>query len=381
MASKGARGYDAIVLGVGTMGSAACLALARRGLRVLGLEQFDIPNAMGSHHGHSRMFRLAYFEHPDYVPLLRRSLEMWTELNAATGLEVFRTTGGVYLGTPDGPTVGDSAAAARRHGLPHEVLDRAELRHRYPAFHVPDDFAALYEPSAGFIRPELAVAAMAGEALRLGADIRGRQSVLDWGAEAGGIQVRTMEGTFEADRLVLAAGAWSGQVIRGLDVPLVVTRQVLGWVWPRRPELFGLGRFPCWAIEAPDGGLYYGFPMFASNPGFKVARHFRGEPTEPDSVDRTPRPSDESSFRPALRYLPDADGPTLAMTVCMYTNSPDSHFIIDLHPDDPRVALACGFSGHGFKFAPVVGEALADLAMHGRSDLPIGFLGLHPFTP
>lgn len=373
--------YDVIVLGVGTMGAAACTTLARRGLRVLGLEQFDIPHSLGSHHGHSRMFRLAYYEHPDYVPLLRRAFDQWNELNATSGLDVFRTTGGLYIGKPEGEAVNEAAASARRHGLDHEMLDRAELRRRYPQFHVPDDYAALLESNAGFVRPELAIAAMVGEALKLGADIRGRQPVLDWKADARGVEVRTGSATFSADRLVITAGAWSGGLLKQLSVPLAVTRQVLGWVWPRKPDLFRLGSFPCWAVESPDGSLYYGFPMLASNPGFKIARHARGQPADPNTIDRTPRPADEETFRPALRaYLPDADGPTLALSVCMYTNSPDAHFIIDRHPAHDRVAIACGFSGHGFKFAPVVGEALADLAIDGQSDLPIGFLGLSRFA-
>jgi len=381
MTSPGRSGYDAIVLGVGTMGAAACLALARRGLRVLGLEQFDIPHALGSHHGHSRMFRLAYYEHPDYVPLLRRAFEQWRELNRSSGLDVFHITGGLYIGKPGGEAVGEAAASARRHGLAHEVLGREELRHRYPQFQVPDDYGALYEPSAGFVRPELAIAAMVGESLKLGADIRVRQTVVDWSADDRGVEVRTADATFRAERLVVTAGAWSGAVLQALGVPLQVTRQVLGWVWPRRPEMFQLGAFPVWAVESPDGALYYGFPMFASNPGFKLARHARGQPADPNTIDRTPHAADEETFRPALRhYLPDADGPTLAMSVCMYTNSPDSHFIIDRHSAHDRVAIACGFSGHGFKFAPVVGEALADLAMHGRSALPIGFLGLSRFA-
>jgi sarcosine oxidase len=372
-------GYDAIVIGVGTMGAAACLALARRGLRVLGLEQFEIPHSLGSHHGHSRVFRLAYFEHPDYVPLLLRSLDHWRALNVESGSEVFRITGGLYIGPPECDLVRASAESAAQHGLAHDLLERAELARRFPQFRVPDHYAALYEPLAGVIRPELAVATMAGEAFKRGAHIRHGIEVIGWTADSTGVQVKTNAGDFTAGKLIITAGAWSGGLLRDLGVPLRVTRQVAGWVRPKRPDRFVDPTFPCWGLQSPDGHLYYGFP-FDPERGVKLARHFGGQPADPVTIDRTAQAADEETFRPALRdHLPDADGRTLTMSVCMYTSSPDYHFIIDRHPAHERVTFACGFSGHGFKFAPVVGEALADLAIHGRSDLPIGFLGLGRF--
>ena len=378
--------YDVIVVGVGAMGAAACYHLARRGVRVLGLEQFGIPHALGSSHGYSRAIRLAYYEHPDYVPLLRRAYALWHELEAASGQKLLHVTGGLYLGAPGSELVEGSLRSAREHGLPHEALTRAQVSERFPQFHgVPDDFVALWEPPAGLLLPERVVAAHAELALRHGADLRGHETVMSWEADAHGVTVRTDRAVYTAAHLILCGGAWSERLVRGLGVPLVVTRQVLGWVWPpRRPEQFDLAAgFPTWAIEdAASGSLFYGFPLLPDNPGFKIARHRPGAPTDPDTVVRHVLPGDEDDFRPGLdRFFPDvAGGPTLAVRVCLYVNSPDGHFLVDHHPEHPeRVTFACGFSGHGFKFASVLGEALADLAERGATDLPVGFLGLRRF--
>lgn len=371
--------HDAIVIGVGTMGSAACSELARRGWNVLGLDQYDIPNALASHHGRSRMFRTSYYEHADYVPLLRRALSGWQGLEERTGRRIFHPTGGLYIGPRDGALVGGSLDAARRHGLPHESLNRAELERRFPQLRLPAGFAGMLEAQAGFIVPELAVEAMAGEAAAAGATLKARERVIAWDARDATVEVRTVRGTYAAKRLIITAGPWSG-TLAGDAARVTITRQVVGWVTPRLPELFRLGRWPCWAIEQPGGGLFYGFPMRDGETGMKVALHAVGEVVEPDELNRDVVPEDEAGWREGLRrHLPDADGPTSAHAVCMYDNSPDGHFIVDLFPRHANIVVACGFSGHGFKFAPVLGEAIADLAMHGKSSLPIGFLGLARF--
>lgn len=372
--------YDIIVVGVGTMGAAACDALARRGARVLGLERFGIPHPMGAHHGQSRMFRMSYYEHPDYVPLLKESFTLWQDLEASSGTRLFRITGGLYMAREGGEMVRASTESARLHGLEHETLSHADLARRYPLFRLPEGYTGLHEPRAGFIVPELAVSAMASRALEHGATIRGHETVLDWTAGPDHVTVRTDRDTHHAGRLVFTCGAWTGTLLRDLGVNLLVTRQVMGWVWPPEPAPFALGRFPCWAIEHGDGSLHYGFPMLPWHAGLKVARHARGRSADPDTLDRRPVAEDESDFRPGLqRHLPTADGPLLSMAVCTYTNSPDSHFIIDTYPRHPAVSVACGFSGHGFKFAPVVGEILADLALDGRTSRPAAFLGLSRF--
>ncbi len=372
--------HDVIVIGVGTMGSAACLELARRGVRVLGLEQFSVPHALGSHHGHSRMFRMSYYEHLDYVPLLKRAYDLWKGLERQAGVSVFHLTGALYLGRADGELIRGSLDSARRHALPHETLDGAALARRYPQFRPDPAWVAMFEPRAGFVVPEPAVRAMADQATRHGAEIHAHEPVESWYAGAPGCTVRTAKGEYRADRLIFCGGAWTARLVRDLGVRLMVTRQVLGWVRPRTGEPFALGRMPCWAMENADGSLYYGFPVMPADPGLKLARHARGTPVDPDAVDRQPRAGDEADFLGALdRLAPEARGPVVSMAVCMYTNSPDSHFIIDRHPRHDRVLLACGFSGHGFKFAPVIGEIMADLATTGRSVLPIGFLALSRF--
>lgn len=380
------REYEAIVVGVGAMGSATCYHMARRGTAVLGLEQFGIPHSLGSHHGESRMIRLCYYEHPDYVPLLQRAYALWEQLERDSGQKLLHITGGIYMGGPSSEFVAGTLRAAREHRLPHQQLDRRQLRDRYPQFHLPDDHVGVYEPNAGFLMPERVVAAHAELALRHGAELHGHEPVLDWQADGERLKVRTAQSIYSAKRVIFCGGAWSERLLGEIGVKLVVTRQVLGWVWPKRPELFALGMLPVWAIDNPDGTQHYGFPMLGpsgggSRPGFKVAHHFRGAPTTPDSIDRNPQPDDENDFRGVLRrMIPDADGPLLSMSVCMYTNAPDSHFIIDRHPRCPKALIACGFSGHGFKFASVIGEALADLALDGKTNLPIGFLSLKRFA-
>jgi len=381
--------FDTIVLGVGSMGSAACFHLARRGVKVLGLEQFGIPHTLGSHHGDSRMIRLCYYEHPDYVPLLHRAYELWNELENHSAQRLLHMTGGIYMGPPDGEFIAATLRAASEHRLDHERLTRDDLRKRFPQFQVPDHFAGVWEPNAGFLLPEKVIAAHASLAMQHGAELHGCEPVLDWSADSRGASVRTSRGEYSARHLVVCGGAWSGKALRDLGVPLKVTRQVLGWVQPRKPELFAFGVMPVWAIDNPDNTQHYGFPMLdgeafgSARPGFKIGHHWHAEQTTAETVNRMPRPEDENDFRPTLRaMIPDADGPLLSMGVCMYTCSPDSHFIIDRHPRVPggNVTLACGFSGHGFKFSSVVGEVLADLALDGRTKHPIEFLGLSRFN-
>jgi sarcosine oxidase len=374
------QSFDVIVVGVGAMGASACWELARRKVRVLGLEQFDIPNTRGSSHGFSRMIRMAYYEHPDYVPLLRRAYERWEMLEVASKQKVLHVVGGLYMGRPDSEVISGSLQAAKQHGLPHEELSHAAIQNRYPQFHLPADYVGLFEPRAGFVQPELAISSFVDQATRNGAEIHGQEAVRDWRAESNGVVVQTNHGEYRADRLIFCGGAWSGKLLRDLGVEMIITRQVLGWVWPRKPEMFALGTLPVWAIDRPAGSIWYGFPMVPDSPGFKLALHAKGESCDPDRVNREISLTDEETFRPCLReHIPDADGPVLSMRTCLYTNSPDSHFIIDQLPSQPRVTIACGFSGHGFKFASVVGEILADLATRSKTDLPAQFLGLTRF--
>ncbi|GAB4515497.1 MAG: N-methyl-L-tryptophan oxidase [Haliangiales bacterium] len=365
-----------IVLGVGAMGAATCHALAARGARVLGLERYDIPHGLGSSGGQTRLVRLAYYEHPHYVPLLQRAYAGWDALGEELGAPVLHRTGVVYFGRPDGDLIAGSLRAAHEHALPYEMLDAAAVQRRCGPFQVPDDYVALFEPDAGFVYSERAVAGFAEGALRRGAVIHGREPALAWRSDAAGVEVDTERATYRADQLVITAGAWTGALARELGVELTVTRQILAWVWPREPAHFALGRFPCWAAEPEEpgrAGIYYGFPMLPERPGLKVGYHCPGPVVsgEPDP----PTLADEAEIRPALaRLLPAADGALLSLRRCLYTLSPDHHFLVERHPGHERVTVGCGFSGHGFKFAPVIGLALADLATEGRSELPIEFL-------
>jgi sarcosine oxidase len=373
------------------MGSAACFHLARRGQRVLGLEQFGIPHALGSHHGDTRIIRICYYEHPDYVPLLRRAYELWQELERESGQRLLHITGGIYMGHPACEFVAGALRAAAEHGLEHERVSHDDLRKRFPQFRLPQEYVGVWEPSAGFLLPEKCITAHANLALRHGAELHGHEPALEWQADRRGVSVRTSRDTYSARNIVICGGAWSDRLIRDLGVPLKVTRQVVGWVQPRKPELFAFGTMPVWAIDHPDGTQHYGFPMLqgdvfgSARPGFKIAHHWHGPVTNPDTINRTPQPEDENDFRPTLReMIPDADGPLLSMGVCMYTCTADSHFIIEPPHARPRndrpVTIACGFSGHGFKFASVVGEVLADLATTGTTRHPIEFLSTRRFN-
>ena len=379
----GGMSYHTVIVGLGAMGSAAAYHLAKRNVKVLGLDQFSIPHDKGSSHGHSRMIRMAYYEHPDYVPLLRRAYELWHELDKTTREPVLHITGGIYMGPPTGHVVRGTLEAAKLHDLPHRLLDRAALAKEFPSFTVTDDFVGVIEPKAGFVLSEKAISLHAQRAMLSGAELHGHEPVLDWQATSSGVTVRTPRGTYQAERLLFCSGAWTGKLLSDLGVPLAVTRQILGWVWPkRRHDLYWRdARFPVWGIEQPDGSLAYGFPMMPDYPGLKLARHAPGTPTTADGIDRNPTPDDEREIRDIIcRYFPAADGPLLSLRVCMYTNSPDHHFIIDRHPAHENVFLAAGFSGHGFKFASVIGEVLADLAQHGRTKHPIDFLSLRRFS-
>ena len=370
--------YDAAVLGLGGMGSAALYELAARGLRVLGLERFDVPHDRGSSHGITRIIRLAYFEHPSYVPLLRRSYERWRELERASGEQLLHITGSVDLGPGEGRVVSGSLRSCIDHELPHEVLGAADLERRFPALRVPRRWTGLYQPDGGFVLSERAIVHHVAAARERGAEVRLGEAVRSWDDRGGLVRIESDRGTYEAGALVVASGAWAASIpeLRALLVP---ERQVMGWFRPGRPDLFSPGSLPVVVGEFPEG-LYYSLPAFGV-PGFKVGRfHHLGEATTADGLDRECRPEDEAVLRAALtRYFPEADGEALSLRVCMFTNTPDEHFIIDRLPASPNVVVAAGFSGHGFKFCGVVGEILADLVSRGGTAHDISLFRLGRF--
>jgi sarcosine oxidase len=363
--------YDAIVLGVGGMGSAAAFELARRGRRVLGLEQYALAHDRGSSHGQSRVIRKAYSDHPAYVTLLHRAYERWLDLEQRQGQRLFAMCGCLTIGPPGGDRVGGVLRSAREHHLPIERLSAGELRRRFPTFQISDDFVGVLEREAGFLLVEDCITAYAAEARRLGAELRTQEPVVSWEATGSGVVVRTTHGTYAAERLIVSAGAWAGRILSELRLPLTVRRMVLSWHATVDDTLFRQEHFPVYRAQVPEG-IFYGFPVIDGS-GHKVARSDSGTTIgDPAALDRTLTPTDLAECRPFLeRYLPTVTGPVRGGRVCMYTMTPDRNFILDRHPHHPHVVIAAGFSGHGFKFASVVGEILADLAETGRSQLPI----------
>jgi sarcosine oxidase len=366
--------YDAIVAGLGGMGSATAYQLAGRGKRVLGLERFHPAHDKGSSHGRSRIIRQAYFEDPAYVPLLLRAYELWERLERETGEELMTLTGGLMIGRRGNELVSGSVRSAEEHGLSYELLDADEIKDRFPPLSPDPGTVALYEEKAGFVRPEETVRAHLDRAGSLGADLRFEEPVVSWEASESGVRVETPEGSYEAERLVITPGAWAPQVLGDLGLPLEVERQVMYWFEPKNGrEPFLPDRFPIFIWEPDDGNWFYGFPVQDDERGVKAA-FFRagGVPTTPETIDREVHDEEIDFIRAYLaEYVPDLAGRCLDARACMYTNTPDLHFVISSHPELEQVAVACGFSGHGYKFCSVVGEILADLATEGYTRHPI----------
>lgn len=371
--------YDVAVVGLGAMGSAAAFHLAKRGVRVLGLERFTPAHDRGSSHGRSRIIRQAYHEGPAYVPLLRRAYELWRELEAEIDRELLLITGGLMIGGRDSAVVNGAAESARLHSLPCELLDAADLRCRYPMLRVTDDQIALYEAEAGVLFPEDCVRAHLDRAAALGADLRCETPMLAWRQDPDGVQVTTASDTWHVERLVVTAGAWAGRVLDRLGLPLQPERNVVFWFDPGAASGdFAPGRFPIFIWDRPDRTLY-GLPDVRGD-GVKVAFHHTGDVVDPDRVQRQVSDDEIAAIRLRLaECIPALDGPPRAATACLYTNTPDEHFAIGIDPEFPRLVVAAGFSGHGFKFASVVGEILADLATFGRTEHPITMFALDRF--
>ena len=376
--------FDVIVLRVGSMGSAACYHLAKRGAKVVGIEQFDVPHRHGSHHGKSRMIRKAYSEHSNYVPLLERAYELWEELQEKAQEPILNKTGALYLCESDNSVITGSLKSAQEHGLPHRHLNGEAIKSDYPAFRVNDSFEGFFEPDGRYLRPEDAILEHAWQASGLGAMILTNTPALGWTATSDGVEVRTAEGTLHGDQLIISTGAWTNKMLKNIGVELTVTRQVQAWFEPEiDPEAFSPENFPCWFIEtdAPHG--HYGFSILPGKKGVKIAEHRPGDMVPLEAISRAiakPKGDELKALQNTLaQYIPDAAGKLLKSYTCLYTNSPDQHFIVDKIPDNDRVTIAAGFSGHGYEFSSVMGEVLADLATNGSTKHPIEFLGLNCF--
>jgi sarcosine oxidase len=375
--------YDVIVLGLGGMGSAAARHLAGRGAAVLGLEQFTPAHTLGSSHGDSRIVRKAYFEHPDYVPLLRRAYPLWDELGADIGGPLLLRTGALMIGAPDSAVVTGTLASAQRWGLEHEVLDRAQMQRRYPQFTLRCDEVAIFEKDAGYVRPEDVVRAHLDLARRDGAQLRFGVKVTDWHLDGDEVLVEFDGGWARAGRLVLTAGAWTGSLAPDLGIPLRVGRRIMHFLRPTDPAQYEADRFPVYIFQTDPDDVIYGCPRVGDPAdGVKVGFHYRGGDADPDLIDRAVSPAERQQMIDLLAdRIPGLARDYVDARVCMYTLTPDEHFVIDLLPGSAgRVAVAAGFSGHGFKFTPVVGEILADLALIGTTDQPIDFLSATRFT-
>ena len=363
---------EVIVAGLGAHGSATAYELSRRGASVLGFDRFARGHTLGSSGGRSRIIRTAYYEHSDYVPLLRRAWERWRELERESGESLLTQTGGLYAGPPEGELVSGALKSVRSHGLEHELLDARELRARFRVFDWPDGWTGLVEQQAGWLAPERCIEAHLRLAEANGAAFRFEEPIERWESTREGVRVHTQTGDFAAERLVLAAGPWMAQLAKSIASELSVERNVLFWFEPRS-ERDAFERLPVYIIEDTDR-IFYGFPYIAGQ-GVKVAGLHFGDRTDPDTVDRNPSAHDEERVRVWLRRrAPLLDGTPREAKVCMYTNTPDAHFIIDVLVEDTNVVVASACSGHGFKFASVVGEICADLALDGETAHPIGFL-------
>jgi sarcosine oxidase len=371
--------YDAIVLGVGGMGSAAVYHLARRGLRVLGIERYNIPHEMGSSHGLTRIIRLAYYEHPSYVPLLRRAYELWRQLENTVQERLLIITGSIDASREDGDVFKGSKASCDIHHLPHAVLDDRQLNARFPGYRLPTGIAAVYQPDGGFLLSERCIVAHVMAAQELGAEVHGQEQVIGWEPKGHGVALQTDRARYSAEKLVICAGPWGAKLVPELAALAVPERQVLAWFQPTRPALFRVHTFPVFNI-AVEEGRYYGFPIYGI-PGFKVGRyHHLEQRVDPDQMDREAHREDEEVLRRfTARYFPAAAGPTMSLKTCLFTNTPDEHFILDRHPQLPQVCIAAGFSGHGFKFCSVVGEIMADLAQMGHSQHHLELFRLQRF--
>ena len=357
-----ARAYDAIVVGLGAMGSAVAYHLAARGVRVLGLDAHRPPHRHGSHHGESRIIRTAYYEHPAYVPLLERAFASWAEVAERADAALLLKTGGLMIGTEAGELVPGVLASARAHGLAHEILSSGDLMARFPLFRLDPSMLGVREADAGILFPETCIRVLLNGAAAARADLRFDEPVQEWAVVPGGVQVTTTRGVYTAETLVLTAGIGMRDLVGELRPQLRIERQVVAHFEPAGDnERLAPDRFPIFCIEEPDGAFYYGFPDLGS--GCKFGHHHAGVIGEPAELERDVSEPDVADIRGFLaRRIPQANGKLAASAVCFYTNTPDSHFVIDRHSRHENVIVASVCSGHGFKFATVVGEIIADLA-------------------
>ena len=367
--------FDVIVAGLGAMGSSAAYHLAKRGAKVLGLEARTPAHDQGSSHGESRIIRQAYFEHPAYVPLVLRAYHLWEELEAESAQRLLNITGGLAIGLPQSGLITGCLKSANVHGLAHDLFDAKEMKRRFPQFVLAEDEVAFYEQKIGYLRPEECIRQHLRCASNRGADLRFEEPILSWtAAESGeGVTVVTEKRTYQAKSLVLSVGPWTNELVTSPPVPLTVSRRVMFWLRPTAQHAaFDKNAFPIFLWEPEQGPLFYGFPRIDETGDPKVAIHSGCEHCKPSTIDRSIHPRDVAAIRSAIEFrIPALNGEVSRAVTCMYTMTPDEHFLIDAHPQHPQVSIAAGFSGHGFKFSSIVGEILSDLAITRKTSSDI----------
>jgi sarcosine oxidase len=368
--------YDVIVIGTGGIGSAALYELARRGVKVLGLDRFPPGHDRGSSHGQTRIIRRSYFEHSNYVPLLNIAYELWDDLCEVSGNDLFQRTGLVYVGAKDNPVIEGVVRSSQDHQVKLESLSAADVAQRFPGYSAPEGATVLLEPDAGYLRVESAVRTCIDEAQKLGAESLHDIEVVGWKPNGTGVIVETTTGRFEAKKLVVTAGCWANSFLLDLNITLQVVRKHLHWYATNDDRYEQSSGCPCF-FYGVSNGYFYGFPETA-NQGLKVAEHSGGtDIDDPLTDDRNPDQTDTARVEQFLSsHLPGVSNRRLDHEVCFYTMTPDAHFIIDRHPSYPQVTFAAGMSGHGFKFAPAIGRLLTELTLDGRPSADVEFLGL-----
>lgn len=370
--------FDAIVLGAaGGVGSAALFHLAGRGVKVLGLDRFAAGHDRGSSHGRTRIIRQAYFEHADYVPMLLEAYRLWGELGQLRGRTLLHEVGLLQIGPPAGAVVRGVLASARQHGLPVEPLSAAEVIRRWPGFRMPPEMVGVYERRAGYLEVEQCVIGHAEEAVRRGAQLSSGETILRWRAAHDGFAVDTDRGEYHAPRLAVTAGPWANDLLADLGLKLTVRRKPQYWFRPQGEAYRASAGYPAYLYELPEG-IFYGLPAI-DDVGVKVAEHSGGAVvSDPLALDKAVDPADLARVRQfAEAYLPQLGAELTNHDPCLYTLSPDEHFILDRHPQYAGVVFAAGLSGHGFKFTGVLGKLLAEMLLDGRASLPCEFLSLH----